>query len=75
MYIAPVTKSYIGPEHCLTGVSAALAQARTMFRQAAPEMSWADVTAEAHRVRGRSPEPMTLLQALQVVQNQIAAGR
>ena len=70
---AVATGSYFGPEQCLTGVSHALAEARKLFRSAAPDMSWADVMSRAGQVRAR--EPMTLLQALGVVFDQIADGR
>jgi hypothetical protein len=66
-------RSYVGPEQCLTGVSAALAEARQVFRQAAPQMSWADVTMRAAAVRAH--EPMTMLQALAVVFERIADGK
>ncbi len=67
------TRSPYGPEQCLTGVSAALAEARRLFRRAAPELSWTDVTARADAVRAQ--EPMTLMQALSVVYNRIYDGR
>ncbi len=73
MRVEAAARSHFGPEQCLTGVSHALAEARKLFRIAAPELSWADVMSQAGQVRAR--EPMTLLQALGVVFNQIADGR
>jgi hypothetical protein len=66
-------RSYVGPDQCLTGVSAALAEARQIFLMKAPQMSWADVTMRAAEVR--SNQPMTLLQALNVVFERIADGQ
>jgi hypothetical protein len=67
------TRSSFGPEQCLTGVSAALADARQVFRKVAPDVSWTDVTARANGVRAANP--MTFLQALAVVHNEMIAGR
>ena len=67
------SRPLLGPEACFTGASAALAEARRTFFQAVPNGSWADVTSQAAALRSR--EPMTLVQSLQVVLNQITAGR
>ena len=67
------SRSYVGPDQCLTGVSAALAEARQLFLQKAPQMTWSDVTMRAAAVRAN--EPMTLLQALNVVFERIADGQ
>lgn len=61
-----------GPERCLTGVSAALAEARKVFREAAPGLSWPAVTAEANRIS--SGQNMTMLQALDIVLDRIAVS-
>ncbi len=73
MQIAAIDRAAFGPEQCLTGVSRALAEARAIFRQAAPGIRWSEVTAQANQVRAR--EPMTLLEALHVVFGQVADGR
>jgi hypothetical protein len=66
-------RSAYGPDQCLTGVSAALAEARELFRRSAPHMSWSEVTARANVLR--TNEPMTLLQAISVIHNQILSGK
>ena len=70
---AIATHSYVGPERCLTGASAALAEARRMFLASSPTVPWSEVTARAAQVRAR--EPMTLVQAIQVVCDQLARGK
>ncbi len=70
---ALAARSFVGPERCLTGVSAALAEARKVLREVAPQVSWSDVTAEAHALRAR--QPMTLLEAIYVVFDRMAEGR
>jgi hypothetical protein len=64
--------SYIGPEACLTGVSAALAEARRVPREAAPPGTFDRVLAEVHRVR--ASESMSLLDALGAVFQRMATG-
>jgi hypothetical protein len=63
----------VGPDRCLTGVSAALAEARKLFREAAPQVSWSEVTAPATALRAQ--QPMTLLEAIYVVFDRMADGR
>ena len=66
-------RSPYGPQSSFTGVSAALAEARELFRRSAPHMSWSDVTARANALR--TNEPMTLLQAISVIHNQMLSGK
>ena len=73
MQITSVDRYRFGPEQCLIGVSAALAEARQVFRKAAPGVPWSAVTAAAHRVRRE--QPMTMLEALNVVFARLAVGR
>ena len=74
MRIEAATGRYtFGPERCLTGVSAALAEARQIFREAAPGVPWSEVTAAAHQVR--VAQPLTMLEALHVVFDRLADGR
>ncbi len=73
MRIEPLaTRAFFGPDQCLTGVSYALAEARKMFRTAAPEVSWESVQAEAARVRAR--DGVSLLDALYAVFHQLTTG-
>ena len=73
MRIEPINgRSFFGPEWCLTGVSAALAEARRVFREAAPELNWPAVTAEVARVRAQ--DSLTLLDALNVVYQRLTTG-
>ena len=73
MQTAAAGRSHLGPEQCLTGVSAALADARQVFRKAAPGVPWTEVTAAANQVR--AAQPMTMLEALHVVFARLAEGR
>ena len=73
MQIAAVSRYQFGPDQCLTGVSAALAEAREVFREAAPGVPWSEVTAAAHQVRRE--QPITMLEALNVVFARLAVGR
>lgn len=74
MSVAAISsRPLLGPEACFTGASAALAEARKTFLTIAPpDVSWADVTAQAAVLRAN--EPMSLVQSLQVVLNRLAAG-
>ncbi|MCV2488286.1 hypothetical protein OF117_02840 [Geodermatophilus sp. YIM 151500] len=73
MRIEPIgVRPLFGPDVCLTGVSQALAEARKLFRESAPEVSWAEVQAEASRLR--TLESLTLLQALGVVFQKLSTG-
>lgn len=73
MQITSIDRYRFGPEQCLTGVSAALAEARQVFRKAAPGVPWTEVTAAANQVR--AAQPMTMLEALNVVFARLAEGR
>ena len=73
MQITSIDRFRFGPEQCLTGVSAALAEARQVFRKAAPGVPWSDVTAAAHQVRRE--QSLTMLEALDVVFARLAVGR
>ena len=74
MRIQPLSERYrVGPERCQTSASAALAEARKVWREIAPEgVSWDAVHTEAARLR--TQEPLTLVQALQVVLDRLAIG-
>lgn len=74
MRIDPLNVKYaIGPERCLTTASAALAESRKLWREMEPKgVSWAAVHSEASRLR--TQEPLTLVQALQVVLDRLAIG-
>jgi hypothetical protein len=73
MRIEPIdSRSYLGPETIITGVTAALAEARKTLRAAAPQGSWDAVQAEVSRVR--ATESMTLLDALHTVFKRLADG-
>ncbi len=74
MRIEPLSVRYApGPERCLTSASAALAEARKVWRETAPAgVSWDMVHGEAARLR--TEQPLTLVQALQVVLDRLAIG-
>ena len=74
MRIEPLNVKYaVGPDRCLTTASAALAEARKVWHEMDPKgVSWAAVHSEASRLRIQ--EPLTLVQALQVVLDRLAIG-
>jgi hypothetical protein len=64
--------SVFGPERAMTGVSAALAEARRVWQVNAPGVGWDAVHTEAARVRAQ--QPLTLLEALYEVYRRFTTG-
>lgn len=72
MELEPIAHRFPSIPPQRTGITAELAEARALLREAAPADRWDDVLAEVRRLQ--AGEGLSPLAALQAVQAKLAAG-